>query len=69
MGYSLNTNGTLITREIAQLMKRKGSKMVALYGATAEVYDHVTRNPGGFKKVMRGIQYTCKKLAPGSPFS
>jgi MoaA/NifB/PqqE/SkfB family radical SAM enzyme len=40
--YSLNTNGTLITPEIAELMKRKGNKMVALYGATAEVYDHIT---------------------------
>ncbi len=28
--YSLNTNGTLITPEIARLMKRKGTKMVAI---------------------------------------
>jgi len=53
--YSLNTNGTLITEEIAQLMKRKGSKMVAIYGATAEVHDHVTRNPGSFDAVMHGF--------------
>jgi len=53
--YSLNTNGTLITREIAELMKRKGSKMVAVYGATAEVHDHVTRNPGSFDATMRGF--------------
>lgn len=56
-GYSLNTNGTLITPEIAQLMKRKGDKMVALYGATADVYDHVTRRPGGFEQAMQGIAY------------
>jgi MoaA/NifB/PqqE/SkfB family radical SAM enzyme len=28
--YSLNTNGTLITPNIARLLKRKGAKMVAL---------------------------------------
>ena len=57
VGYALNTNGTLITPEIAQLLKRKGTKMIALYGATAEVYDAVTRHPGGFEEVMRGIAH------------
>ena len=55
--YSLNTNGTLITPAIARLLKRKGNKMVALYGATAEVYDHVARRPGSFEQVMRGFAY------------
>jgi MoaA/NifB/PqqE/SkfB family radical SAM enzyme len=55
--YGLNTNGTLITPAIAQLMKRKGSKMVALYGADAEVYDDVTHHPGGFEQAMQGIAY------------
>jgi MoaA/NifB/PqqE/SkfB family radical SAM enzyme len=55
--YTLNTNGTLITPEIAQLLKRKGTKMIALYGATAEVYEAVTRHPGGFEEVMRGFVY------------
>jgi radical SAM protein with 4Fe4S-binding SPASM domain len=55
--YSLNTNGTLITPEIARLMRRKGAKMVALYGATAEVHDHITRNPGSFEALMQGIAY------------
>jgi MoaA/NifB/PqqE/SkfB family radical SAM enzyme len=55
--YTLNTNGTLITPQIAQLMKKKGSKMVAIYGATAEVHDRVTRNPGSFEAVMRGFAY------------
>jgi MoaA/NifB/PqqE/SkfB family radical SAM enzyme len=54
--YSLNTNGTLITPEIAELMKRKGKKMIALYGATAEVHDHVTRNPGSFQATMKGFK-------------
>jgi MoaA/NifB/PqqE/SkfB family radical SAM enzyme len=56
-GYSLNTNGTLITKKIAKLLKRKGTKMVALYGATAQVHDHVTRNPGSFEATMAGFAY------------
>ena len=31
--------------------------MIALYGATAEVYDSVTRNPGGFEAALRGMTY------------
>ncbi|MFC1857291.1 radical SAM protein [Thermodesulfobacteriota bacterium] len=57
VSYSINTNGTLITPEIARLMKRKGTKMVALYGATAEVHDHITRNPGSFDAAMQGFAY------------
>lgn len=55
--YKLNTNGTLITPEIAQLLKRHGQTMVALYGATPEVHDHVTRNPGSWEATMRGFAY------------
>jgi len=55
--YTLNTNGTLITPAIARLMKRKGSKLVALYGATAEVHDRITRNPGSFDATMEGIAH------------
>lgn len=55
--YSLNTNGTLITPRIARLMKRKGAKMVALYGATSKVHDHITRTPGSFEATMRGFRY------------
>jgi MoaA/NifB/PqqE/SkfB family radical SAM enzyme len=57
ISYSINTNGTLITPKIAQLMRRKGTKMVALYGATAEVHDHITRNPGSFEATMRGFAF------------
>jgi len=57
VSYSLNTNGTLITPKIARLMKKKGSKMVALYGATAEVHDHITRTSGSFEATMRGFAY------------
>ena len=31
--------------------------MIALYGATAETYDRVTRHEGGFEKAMRGFRY------------
>jgi len=55
--YTLNTNGTLITPKIARLLKRKGSKMIALYGGTAEVNDHTTRNPGSFEAALRGMTY------------
>jgi MoaA/NifB/PqqE/SkfB family radical SAM enzyme len=55
--YSLNTNGTLINAQIARLMKRKGTKMVALYGATAEVHDHITRTPGSFQSALRGFAF------------
>jgi MoaA/NifB/PqqE/SkfB family radical SAM enzyme len=56
-GYSLNTNGTLITSEIARLLKRKGAKMVALYGATPAIHDHITRNPDSFEATLRGMTY------------
>lgn len=55
--YSINTNATLITPKIANLMKRRGSKMLALYGSTASVHDHITRNPGSFEATMRGMRY------------
>jgi MoaA/NifB/PqqE/SkfB family radical SAM enzyme len=57
VSYSLNTNGTLITPAIARQLKRKGAKMVALYGATADVHDHITRNPGSFEAAIRGMRY------------
>ncbi|MBM4329141.1 MAG: radical SAM protein [Deltaproteobacteria bacterium] len=55
--YTLNTNGTLITPRIARLLKREGVKMVALYGATRVVHDHITRNPGSFEATLRGMAY------------
>ena len=55
--YSLNTNGTLITPKIAKLMQeRKGMKMVALYGASKEVYEDVSRIPGSYNAAMRGFR-------------
>lgn len=53
--YSINTNGTLITPEIAGLMRRQGDIMVSIYGATADIHDHITRTPGSFKRMVRGL--------------
>ena len=53
--YTLNTNGTLITPEIARLMKRKGDKLIALYGADRDTHDRVTRLPGSFDALMKGF--------------
>ena len=55
--YTLNTNGTMITPAIARLLRRKGTKLVALYGSTAAVHDAVTRTPGSFAALERGIAY------------
>lgn len=54
--YTLNTNGTLITPEMADLMKRPGTNMVALYGATEDIGDRITRSPGSFRALLRGLQ-------------
>lgn len=54
---SLNTNGTLITPAIARRLKGRGTAMIALYGATRETYDHITRHAGGFEKAMQGFRY------------
>jgi len=55
--YLINTNGTLITPEIARLMKKKGRKWIALYGATATIHDRITRNPGSFEAMLKGCAY------------
>ena len=55
--HTLITNGTLITPAIARLLKRHGAKLVSLYGATADVHDHVTRTPGSFQALERGIDH------------
>ena len=55
--YSINTNGTLINPSIAALMKNKGAKMIAIYGATKEVHDKITNCPGSFEAALRGMAY------------
>ncbi|MDZ7722022.1 MAG: radical SAM protein [candidate division KSB1 bacterium] len=57
--YSLNTNGTFLTPKIAKQIAAnpKGRIMVALYGATEDVNDHITRNPGSYQAALRGMRY------------
>ncbi len=57
ISYTLNTNGSLITPAIAKLLTRRGSKLIALYGADAQVQDHITRTPGSFEALLRGCHY------------
>ncbi len=56
-GYAINTNGTLITPAVARRFRAPGVKMIALYGPTAEIHDHITRNPGSFDATLRGLAY------------
>ena len=50
---SVNTNGTLVTPSIARLFTGNCDVLVSLYGATAEVHDHITRNPGSYTATQR----------------
>jgi MoaA/NifB/PqqE/SkfB family radical SAM enzyme len=51
---SVFSNGTLITPAIAKLLKGCDVQ-ISLYGATKDVYDHITRAPGSYEKMMAGI--------------
>ena len=64
VSYTLNTNGSLITPEIAKLLTRRGNKIVAFYGADAAVHDKITRTPGSFEAFLRGCAY-LKKAGAG----
>ena len=56
-GYTLNTNGTLITPKTARLLRRDGLRLISLYGATPGGYAVVTGNPDGFAAAMQGLAY------------
>lgn len=53
----LSTNGTLVTPKIASLLKEGADIMVALYGATAAICDHITQRKGSFDQALRGFNY------------
>ncbi|MBD3181154.1 radical SAM protein [Candidatus Poribacteria bacterium] len=58
ISVGLNTNGTLISPKYAELLKNiKGTRMIALYGATPEICDKITRNHGSFESTMQGFAY------------
>ncbi len=54
----LFTNGTLITRRLADHLAKRPplSVEVSLYGATKEVYESVTGIPGSYEKCLNGIK-------------
>jgi radical SAM protein with 4Fe4S-binding SPASM domain len=55
---TLFTNGTLITRHMADHLAKRPplSVEVSLYGATKEVYESVTGVPGSYEKCLNGIK-------------
>lgn len=62
----LFTNGTLITESTARLLAEYRPLMVeiTLYGATAEVYENMTRIPGSYERCMRGIHLLLEQGIP-----
>jgi len=59
---SINTNGTLITEEVAERLKDIGFAYygVSLDGSTAEVHDNFRGVNGAFEKALRGIKNLIK---------
>jgi len=57
MLVSIYTNATLITPQIADLLRdiRPYTVDITIYGATKEIYEKVTRVPGSFERCLRGI--------------
>lgn len=55
---TINTNGTLITEDIAEAWKADLPRRVniSLYGSNDALYAELCRNPRGFTQVMRGIR-------------
>jgi radical SAM protein with 4Fe4S-binding SPASM domain len=68
MGLMLTvfSNGTLITNEIAQRLAQAPPSRteITLYGATAAVYETVTRVPGSFNACCSGIEALLSKGVP-----
>jgi len=63
---SLFTNGTMVTPQIADMLAewRVQSIEVTLYGASQDTYDQVTRVPGAFRNVQRGIGLMLERGLP-----
>jgi len=60
---SFFTNGTLLTRELADLLAEwpPSSVSISLYGTTQETYERVTGVPGSFERCMRGIDLLLER--------
>ena len=63
---TINTNGTLITEEIADAWKENLPRRVniSLYGSSDEVYANLCGNPHGFTQVMHGIHLLKDRNIP-----
>ena len=63
---TLNTNGTLITEEYADLLAEHLPRRVniTLYGSSDEIYGRLCRNPRGFTQVMRAIHLLQERHVP-----
>lgn len=62
MIITINTNGTLITEEIAQTLGQDKPRRVnvTLYGACNETYEKLCHNPYGFDQTIRRIELLLK---------
>ena len=62
----LNTNGTLLTEERADLLLKYPPRKVniSLYGASEETYGEVCRCPEGFQKTLHAIRLLKKRNIP-----
>ncbi|MGB9680888.1 MAG: radical SAM protein, partial [Minisyncoccia bacterium] len=63
---SIYTNGTLITRQIADYLQRWRPLFIeiTLYGATAKTYEKITGISGSFKKCLNGIKLLKERRVP-----
>jgi radical SAM protein with 4Fe4S-binding SPASM domain len=63
---TLFTNGTLITRRIADYLaeSRPFNIEISLYGATQETYERVTGIPGSYARCWRGIELLLERKLP-----
>lgn len=63
---TLFTNGTMLTPEIADLLAewRPLSVEISLHGGSQEVYERVTRLPGSYARLRKGIDLLLERNIP-----
>lgn len=66
MQVSINSNGTLITREVAKrLSKQRPTRInITLYGASEESYERLCGNGDAYRKVCGAVQYLKEYNVP-----
>ena len=62
MIIAINTNGTMVTEEIASVLGKDKPRRVniTLYGASNETYNKLCHNPKGFDQTIKGIELLLK---------